>query len=160
VVFIASVAAQLWFGPNDKGMADFVPLTLFYHPYNTYGLSKALNVLTAKEQQRHWGPGATAITVAAHPGIIATDLLIHNGKGEYPIEGALFGWPFSYGQKSVAQGASTIMHAALAPHVVAEVRSGIYFYSNNAASETWNPEYFTDAVGKDTWTRSAALPTL
>jgi NAD(P)-dependent dehydrogenase (short-subunit alcohol dehydrogenase family) len=103
VVFLASVAAQSWSGPNDKGMADFLPPTLSYHPYHTYDLSKALNVLTAKEQQRHWSPDATAISVAVHPGIIATDLLGHNGKDDYPIEGASFGWPFSYCQKSVAQ---------------------------------------------------------
>jgi hypothetical protein len=41
------------------------------------------------------------------------------------------------------------VHAALAPPVVAEARSGTYYYSNNGVAEMWNPEFFTDALGKD-----------
>jgi len=158
LIYLSSEAAEFWGGPDaDGGMAQQVPPCAPggrpYHPFHLYNLAKALNVLTAKEQQRRWGPGKNAIAVAVHPGIIRTALLSNAG----PIEGAFYGWPFSYAQKSVAQGASTTLYAALAPNVVTEAREGEYFYYNNAAQSPWRPEFFSDGIAKEVWERSLKL---
>ena len=104
VVYVSSEANEMWAGPGSgEGLAEQVPPTRAYHPFHNYCLSKACNVATAKEQQKLWGAEATAIAVSIHPGIIKTNLLANAGK----IEGAFYGWPFLYAQKSVEQGAST-----------------------------------------------------
>jgi len=154
VVYVASEAAELWNGPGaGEGMAEQVPPTRAYHPLHCYSLSKALNILTAKEQQRRWGPDATAICVAIHPGIIKTNLLANAGA----IEGAFYGWPFLYAQKSIAQGASTQVYASVAEQVVAEVRAGAFYYYNNDKQTVWRASDYSDEVCKETWELSMKL---
>lgn len=148
VVYVSSEGASMWNGPGAAGsMADQVPPTREYSGIHLYALSKALNILTAKEQQKRWGNSTNAIAVAVHPGIVATSLLDNAG----PIAAAFFGWPFAFAQKSVAQGASTTIYAALAKQVVDECRAGAFYYYNNKKQDLLHPEYFSDAVAKQTW---------
>jgi NAD(P)-dependent dehydrogenase (short-subunit alcohol dehydrogenase family) len=184
VVYVASEAAELWNGPGaGEGMAEQVPPTRAYHPLHCYSLSKALNILTAKEQQRRWGPDATAICVAIHPGIIKTNLLANAGAIEgafcallpgleprlsdarllHPVTGVFGslcdadGWPFLYAQKSIAQGASTQVYASVAEQVVAEVRAGAFYYYNNDKQTVWRASDYSDEVCKETWELSMKL---
>jgi len=154
VVYVASEATEFWSGPGGgEGLAEQVPPKRAYHPFHNYCLSKACNVLTAKEQQRLWGPNATAIAVAIHPGLIKTNLLANAGK----IEGAFYGWPFWYAQKSVPQGAATQVYAAIAKDIVAEVRGGEYYYWNSKAQKPWVQDNYTDEICKEVWDRTLAL---
>lgn len=149
VVYVSSEAAEMWAGPGSgKGLAEQVPPTRAYHPFHNYCLSKSCNIATAKEQQKRWGAEATAIAVSIHPGIIKTNLLANAGK----IEGAFYGWPFLYAQKSVEQGASTQVYAAIAKQVVKEVRSGAYYYYNNDVQTPWYAtKRFSDEVCAEIW---------
>jgi len=91
--------------------------------------------------------------VAIHPGIIKTNLLANAGA----IEGAFYGWPFLYAQKSIAQGASTQVYASVAEQVVAEVRAGAFYYYNNDKQTVWRASDYSDEVCKETWELSMKL---
>jgi NAD(P)-dependent dehydrogenase (short-subunit alcohol dehydrogenase family) len=90
-----------------------------YTPYGAYGQSKLANLLFALELDRRLrAVGADTISVAAHPGLSATNL-VANG----PFGGALplFAWVASASTKLVAQsaarGAEPQIYAATAPNV-------------------------------------------
>merc|ERR1712151_947682 len=73
-VFVSSHGHDMWenkgTGSQTKRLADQIPPTREYDPFMVYGLTKALNVLTAAELQRRWGPGGSAVAVSVHPGLI------------------------------------------------------------------------------------------
>ena len=75
-------------------------------PFFGYTLTKALNTLTAKEQQRRW-QGKSAIAMSLNPGLVGgicggggSNML----EGSGPIQGAFYGWSFAHAQKSAAWG--------------------------------------------------------
>mmetsp|Transcript_103254 Transcript_103254/g.301186 ORF Transcript_103254/g.301186 Transcript_103254/m.301186 type:complete len:388 (+) Transcript_103254:52-1215(+) len=132
VVFVSSAGHDMWEnkgkGSPTERLADQIPPTREYDPFMVYGLTKALNVLTAAQLQRRWGEGGTAVAVSVHPGLIKTNLLNSNAG----IEVLFFGPLYAPMHKSVAQGASTTLHCLVAPEVVAEARRDVVaYYGNN-----------------------------
>lgn len=125
VVCLSSVAAR-------DGHIHFDDLHFLrgYQPMAAYGQSKLACLMFALEMQRlsdelGWG----LMSVAAHPGISRTELLI-NGAGRWSVPGMLrrFAW-FLF--QPAAQGALPTLYAATA----AEARGGGY-YGPDRLSET------------------------
>lgn len=110
-----------------------------YSPTVNYCLSKALNVMTAMEQQRRWSSRGTAVAVAVHPGLIHTDLF--HSAGLVGIDALFFGPGFSWAHKNLSQGVSTTIYTLIAPNVPSEARMafagggdgtpGSVYYMNN-----------------------------
>jgi NAD(P)-dependent dehydrogenase (short-subunit alcohol dehydrogenase family) len=128
--------------------------------YLTSSMTKALNTLTAKEQQRRW-QGKSAIAMSLNPGLVGG--ICGGGgpnmlEGSGPIQGAFYGWPFAHAQKSAAYGAATTIHTALAKEVVEEVRSGVTYYNNYEplvpGTISQHPEWFDEALAKEAWERT------
>lgn len=125
VVTVSSVA-------NREGTIHFDDLqfTSSYAPMKAYGQAKLANLMFALELQRQsekhgWG----IMSVAAHPGVSRTNLLI-SGAGRWSAAGmARTFLPFLF--QPPAQGALPILYAATAP----EAKGGLY-YGPNRIQET------------------------
>lgn len=116
-----------------------------YQPFEAYGDAKLANALFVHALARH-APSVAAFAV--HPGVIPTPLSRHMG----PL-GAVFrtiGRPF---MKTVAQGAATSIHAAVAPELVGH--SGAYLA--DCRITTPSVEARDDALASALWQRSEAL---
>ena len=160
VLYLSSSGLEFWNGPGKDGLTAQIPPTRKYHPFFGYTLTKALNTLTAKEQQRRW-QGKSAIAMSLNPGLVGG--ICGGGgpnmlEGSGPIQGAFYGWPFAHAQKSAAYGAATTIHTALAKEVVEEVRSGVTYYNNYEplvpGTISQHPEWFDEALAKEAWERT------
>ena len=125
VVTLSSVAAR-----DGKINFDDLQSKSFYKPMVAYGQSKLADLMFAFELQRqsvknNWG----VTSIAAHPGISRTNLLI-TGAGRWTAAGmARTCLPFLF--QPSAQGALPTLFAATAP----EAKGGLY-YGPNKMSET------------------------
>ena len=108
VVTVASLA-------HRRGRVDFDNLRgeRSYRPFEAYALSKLANLLFAQELHRRAG-GALA-SLAAHPGLSATAIVV-NGMGT-GLRGRVADVFFRLLGQSAAQGALPILQAATAPGV-------------------------------------------
>lgn len=153
VLCVTSTVSNLWNGPGKQGMKGLVPPTARpYQPLLNYALSKVLNILTAKELQRRWGPDVNAVAVAIHPGVVETSLVRDNSRLE-----AVFFIGLFFMLKSVEQAASTALYAALASEVVAQARAGHYYYRNNAVSKPRGWKLYTEELCREAWELSVEL---
>lgn len=167
-IYLTTSGIELWGGPAEGGgmaqqLPPFLPGGRAYHAFHAYTLSKAMNTLTAKEQQRRWeGAGQRrAVALSLNPGLVG-GLLGGGGRTMLdeagPLRGAFYSWPFAHAQKNLAQGAATSVFAALAKQVVGEVRNGTFYYQNSAADApggvSGHPEFFDAAVATEVWTRT------
>lgn len=86
-----------------------------YSAWTAYGQSKKANMLHARElADQLAGEAPHVVPVSLHPGVIVTNLARHMGLSS--VTSALFSTLIA--DKSIAQGASTTLYAALAPDVV------------------------------------------
>lgn len=95
------------------------------------------------------------IAVSVHPGIIPTEIFTKsNAPG---LDAVFFGPLCFFTHKTMQQGASTYLHAILAPDVPAEVRSGKgTFYMNNGIGNP-NPDLLVPGVAQEVWRLSEEL---
>lgn len=95
-----------------------------YTPWGAYGQSKAANILFAKAlADRLEAEGSRILSMSLHPGVIRTPLWRHSASGK---RGKALTWLVHRFiiDKTVPQGASTSIYAALAPEDA--VPSGAY----------------------------------
>lgn len=125
VVTVSSVA-------NRQGMINFDDLQSrsAYDPGKAYSQSKLANLMFALELQRQSEKHGWGITsIAAHPGVSRTNLLI-NGAGRWSVPGMMRTLlPFLF--QPTAQGALPTLYAATSP----EAQGGLY-YGPNKMMET------------------------
>jgi NAD(P)-dependent dehydrogenase (short-subunit alcohol dehydrogenase family) len=122
VVSLSSVAAR-------AGQIHFDDMQFEnYHPMNAYGQSKIACLMFAFELQRRSQAGRWGVTsVAAHPGVSRTDLLLNA-----PGEGSAQAWMRTnlwFLFQPAAQGALPTLFAATAP----EAEGGVYYGPNGIA---------------------------
>merc|ERR1712185_808295 len=92
-----------------------------YHNMIAYSFTKALNVLTAMQQQRIWGT-TSAVAVAAHPGVIPTDILSVNvGVNAVLFDPVMTGFI----HKDIHQGVATTTYCLVAPAVPDSARKAM-----------------------------------
>lgn len=130
IVTVASLAHKM-------GLIDLDDLnwdSRKYDKWKAYGQAKLANLVFAHELDRRLkAAGAEAISVAAHPGFAATNLLMAGprlensllGKMAMAAGGALFA-------QSADRGAIPILHAATAPGV-----EGGTYWGPNGRGELW-----------------------
>lgn len=125
VVTVSSIA-------NRDGQINFDDLqsTTSYVPGKAYSQAKIANLMFALELQRQSEKHGWGITsIAAHPGVSRTNLLI-TGAGKWSIPGIMRRFfPFLFQPQS--QGALPTLFAATSP----EAQGGLY-YGPNQMSET------------------------
>ncbi|KAG2430496.1 hypothetical protein HXX76_010019 [Chlamydomonas incerta] len=93
-----------------------------YGPWQSYGQSKACNVLFGRElAKRMAAEGRPVLAFSLHPGIIMTALQRHQSG----LVKAAIRWMTAPWQKSTAQGAATSIYAATAPELT-PAQSGSY----------------------------------
>ena len=169
-IYLTTSGVELWNGPDKDGsmagqVPPFLPGGRKYHAFHSYTLSKTLNVLTAKEQQRRWAiKGSHAIALSLNPGLVG-GITQFGGRTMLdeagPLRGAFYGWPFAHAQKSTSQGAGTTIYAALSAQAVDEVRSGTFYFQNAAKSVpgmlSGHPEWFSEKLGIEVWDRTTSL---
>jgi len=169
-IYLSTSGVELWNGPDKDGsmagqVPPFLPGGRKYHAFHSYTLSKTLNVLTAKEQQRRWASkGSHAIALSLNPGLVG-GITQFGGRTMLdeagPLRGAFYGWPFAHAQKSTSQGAGTTIYAALSAQAVDEVRSGTFYFQNAAKSVpgmlSGHPEWFSEKLGIEVWDRTTSL---
>lgn len=154
VVTVSSIA-------NRNGQINFDDLqsTSSYVPGKSYSQAKIANLMFALELQRRSEKHGWGITsIASHPGVSRTNLLI-NGAGKWSIPGIMRRFfPFLFQPQS--QGALPTLFAATSP----EAKGGLY-YGPNKMSETRGfptiakiPEQANDSeVAKKLWEVSQKL---
>lgn len=154
VVSLGSVAAR-------SGRIDFGDLQSerAYHPRHAYDQSKLADLLFAFELQRRSTAGGWGITsIAAHPGVSRTNLLI-NGAGANSLAGRARRYLGVFFQP-VEQGALPTLFAAAAP----EAQGGAY-YGPRYLGETRGPVHnarvpsaaLDQAVARRLWEESERL---
>ena len=117
VVTVSSIAAR-----GSSIDFDNLHAERGYQAMKAYGQSKLACLMFALELQRRSGLGGWGIdSIAAHPGVSRTDLLL-NAPGRFSLE-RLFRILLPFAFQPVAQGALPILHAATAP----EARGGAYY---------------------------------
>jgi len=125
IVTVSSIA-------NHAGVINFDDLqsTFLYVPIKAYGQAKLANLMFALELQRQSEKHGWGITsIAAHPGVSRTNLLI-TGAGRWSSAGmARTFLPFLF--QPSAKGALPTLFAATSP----EAKGGMY-YGPNKMSET------------------------
>lgn len=161
LIFISSAGHDFW---ENKGhiskvenLKDQVPPTRAYDPMMIYGLTKALNIMTAAQFQRRWGVAGNGVAVSVMPGLIKTKLLRRAAGLEAIFMGPLYGWA----HKSIPQGASTTLYCVTAPSVPAEARrETVAYYSNNSLDHGLrylNANTLDESVAAEVWRLSEAL---
>ena len=171
-VYITTSGIEFWRGPDDDGhLSRQIPAFQHdnYHSFFGYINSKALNVMTAREQQKRWkAKGGSAISFSVNPGLIGG--FFSGMSADIPtmldqagaMKGAFYSWPFAHAAKSPQQGGATLVYAAIAPEVVDQVNNGVFYYNNNkittAGALSGHPEYFTnDSTNLECWERTEAI---
>ena len=171
-IYLTTLGLEFWRGPdNDGHLSRQIPAFKHdnYHPFFGYINSKALNVITAREQQRRWAAkGGNAISFSVNPGLVGgyfsglgpdTPTMLDEAG---PIKGAFYSWPFAHAAKTPQQGASTLVYAAINPKIVDEVNNGAMHYDNNRINIPGNlnghPEWYTnEAINQEAWERTEAM---
>lgn len=129
VVSLGSVAAR-------QGVINFDDLNAEkdYKPMPVYSQSKLACVMFATELQRRSAAGGWGVTsIAAHPGVSRTDLLI-NAPGPWDISRLVrITLPFLF--QPVAQGALPVLYAATAP----EAQPGGYYGAGQMGETRGHP---------------------
>ncbi|MGB9375907.1 MAG: oxidoreductase [Mycobacteriales bacterium] len=113
VVTVSSLA-------HAAGVIDFDDLQSerSYNPMTAYAQSKLANLLFAGElDRRAQASGSHLVSVAAHPGVAATNLMRGRPGEGGRIRGLLFGLGFRIAGQSDARGAWSQLYAATAPDV-------------------------------------------
>jgi len=107
-----------------------------YRKWVVYGQTKLANLLFAYELQRRLtAADAPLISVAAHPGTAATNL-VRVSAGDNPIKAAVMAGGVRLFSQSGARGALPQLYAATAP----EVEGGEYFGPNGIAEQFGYPK--------------------
>ncbi|MEM1028967.1 MAG: SDR family NAD(P)-dependent oxidoreductase [Myxococcota bacterium] len=125
-VVMVSSAAHAW-APEGGIAFDDLAFNRDYRPNRAYGQSKLANLLFAKALAQRFD-GSERRAFAVHPGVIATNLGRHLGRGMQalmPLGNAL-------AFKTVGQGAATSSYAAAHPD--AAHHNGAYFVDCNVAT--------------------------
>ena len=104
-----------------------------------YALSKLCNVLFAREAARRWGP--EIVVVSLHPG---SSMLTNGGESAGLVR--LWLWMMRPWTKSVVQGASTSVYAA-----VAQGLQGGEYLSDCDVSEDVHPDARDPAKAQELW---------
>lgn len=154
VVTVSSVA-------NRSGFINFEDLqsTASYVPMKAYSQAKLANLMFALELQRQSDRQGWGITsIAAHPGVSRTNLLI-SGAGKWSGAGmARRFFPFLF--QPSAQGALPTLFAATAP----EVKGGMYYGPDKMGETRGYPaiakipaQALDETVALKLWEVSAAL---
>lgn len=129
VVTVSSLA-------HSFGRMDFSNLQAehFYIPWAAYAQSKLANLLFASElQARSDGANSTLLSVAAHPGLSATNIVAAGpGMNGLSLQAIFLTVTSSMLSQSAAQGSLPILYAATAPAVK---RGG--FYGPGGIGEFW-----------------------
>jgi NAD(P)-dependent dehydrogenase (short-subunit alcohol dehydrogenase family) len=131
-----------------------------YRKWLVYGETKLANLLFAYELQRRLtASGAPLISVAAHPGTAATNL-VRVSAGDNPIKVAVMTTGARLISQSGARGTLPQLYAATAP----QVQGGEYFGPNGIAEQFGYPKKVdSSAASKDVetakllWQRSQEL---
>jgi NAD(P)-dependent dehydrogenase (short-subunit alcohol dehydrogenase family) len=171
-IYLTTLGLEFWRGAdNDGHLSRQIPAFQHdnYHSFFGYINSKALNVITAREQQRRWAAkGGNAISFSVNPGLVGgyfsgcsadTPTMLDEAGA---MKGAFYSWPFAHASKTPQQGASTLVYAAINPKIVDEVSGGAMHYDNNKVntpgSLNGHPEWYTnEAVNLEAWKRTEAV---
>jgi NAD(P)-dependent dehydrogenase (short-subunit alcohol dehydrogenase family) len=111
IISVASIA-------HHRGRIDLNDLQSerSYRPMRAYSQSKLANLMFALELQRRLQrAGARAISLAAHPGVAATNLATTMQRGRPGPVAALIGATFRIAGQSAERGAAPIVYAASMP---------------------------------------------
>jgi len=121
VVSVSSLAHQ---GAGGIGFED-LQSERSYHPMRAYSQSKLANLMFAAELDRRTrAAGSNLTSVAAHPGLAATNLMQSRpGAGHRRLRSLVVGFGFRIVGQSDARGAWPQLYAATMPDVV----GGEYF---------------------------------
>ena len=107
-----------------------------YRKWIVYGQTKLANLLFTYEfQRRLTSADAALISVAAHPGTAATNL-VRVSAGDNPIKAAVMTTGIRFFSQSGSRGALPQLYAATAP----EVEGGEYFGPNGIAEQFGYPK--------------------
>jgi len=118
----------------------------FYSTHHAYGVSKGSQIMFTKHLARQLkNQGQEKVIVnCLHPGIVRTDLL----RNEWYVKA--FECVLRFFMKSPAEGADTLVHAALLT-----TKSGLYLEN---FKPTWNASYVDDVANQETlWNNSCKL---
>ena len=152
VVNLSSMA-QFVFAPKDGILFDDINGDKHYHDWQRYGHSKLANVLFSNELNDRC-KDKRVISIAVHPGVItSTNLMRHKSIGylmrmlgtAFKTKGGV-SMAMSERQKSIAEGASTTLVAALDP----AVKPGGYYVD---CQETNGKQLHSKATDKETATK-------
>jgi NAD(P)-dependent dehydrogenase (short-subunit alcohol dehydrogenase family) len=116
--------------------------------FRSYGDSKLMNLMFAREFNRRYGPSGI-VANALHPGVIATELA-RDQSGPFMLLG-VFMLPF---MKSVPQGSATSVFVATSPDY--QDRGGLYF-SNCREKKPDHKLALDKQACRDLWQRSCEL---
>lgn len=131
-----------------------------YFRWRVYGNTKLANLLFAYELQRRLAAaGSPAISVAAHPGTAATNLVVPTA-GNNPILRAVYKTGVRLIGQSDEQGALPQLYAATAP----DVQGGQYFGPDRLANTVGHPSLqrsngtsYDEATARRLWEASEQL---
>ena len=119
-----------------------------YRGFASYGDSKLMNLMFAREFNRRFGDQGI-VANALHPGIIATEL----ARDQSAI-GKMMGVVALPFMKSVSQGAATSVYVATSPEYSS--RGGLYF-SNCGEAKPMHKYALDDQLAEKVWQRSEEL---
>jgi len=159
VVNLASMGNWI-FAPDEGIMFDDLKGEKSYLSWQRYGQSKLANILFTNElNKRMKSAGKPVISVSLHPGsIMGTDLARHMGimnsltMFRQCRSGTMFA-ALSSKMKSIAQGSSTTIVAALDPAII----PGEYYSDCRVESEKRHPRAKDPELAQRLWQVSADL---
>lgn len=121
VVILSSNAAEM---ATDINPAELPCPKEKYHEWSEYCVTKAVDAMHARHMQETLKHD-NIVTVAVHPGIIATGL----GAGNLGLTSLFYySKSMAFLRYSIPVGAATTLYAALSPDVTQQVKRGTFFY--------------------------------
>ena len=160
VVNLSSMA-QFVFAPKEGILLDDLNGDKNYHDWQRYGQSKLANVLFSNELNEQC-QGKNVISIAIHPGVImGTNLMRYKSFGymmrmigsAFKTKGGL-SMTFKERQKSIPEGTSTTLVAALDPDVKP---GGYYVDCQETGGAKLHPQASNKELGKELWKVSERL---
>lgn len=156
VVSVSSSAEQIGRINFDDLMSE-----RSYERWRAYAQSKLANVLFAYELQRKLdAAGASTISLAAHPGVAASDLRADLMTGETPLLHRIQGYFWESIRQSAEMGALPQLYAATAPGV----HGGEYYGPGGFMQRTGYPKRvrsssrsYDEALARQLWAVSEEL---
>jgi NAD(P)-dependent dehydrogenase (short-subunit alcohol dehydrogenase family) len=132
-----------------------------YERWMAYAQSKLANVLFAYELQRRLNAaGASMISLAAHPGVAATNLRTKLMTRETPLLHRIQGYFWEFLRQSVEMGALPQLYAATAPNV----KGGEFYAPSGFLQRAGYPKKlrssrksYDEVVAKQLWAVSEEL---